>query len=76
MELRSEEFRSLPADKFDEAMYSLLETALVQNRPKFVDLILEQEINLRKFLSSKRLCRLYNSDKVSDCNTRALKILV
>jgi hypothetical protein len=74
MEMRSENFHS--ADDFDVNMYSLLETALVENRPKFVDLILEQEINLRNFLSSERLYRLYNSDNVSHCNTRTLKIFV
>lgn len=43
---------------------NLMEIALLQNKPKFVELLLENGLNLKSFLSAKRLLFLYNSQKV------------
>jgi hypothetical protein len=42
----------------------LMEMALIQNKPKFVELLLENGLNLKSFLTVRRLCFLYNSHKV------------
>lgn len=44
---------------------SLMEMALLQNKPKFVELLLENGLNVKSFLSVKRLLFLYNSQKVA-----------
>jgi hypothetical protein len=41
-----------------------MEMALIQNKPKFVELLLENGLNLKSFLTIKRLYFLYNSHKV------------
>ena len=46
-------------------MNKVLEMALVYDRPGFVELILENKINLDNFLTSKRLFYLYNCINVS-----------
>lgn len=43
---------------------SLMEMALLQNKPKFVELLLENGLNLKSFLTVKRLLFLYNSQKM------------
>lgn len=47
-----------------EEMYFLMETALIENKPKFVEYILENGLNLRSFVTINRLKYLYNSSKV------------
>jgi hypothetical protein len=42
----------------------LMELALLDNKPKFVELLLENGVNLKDFLTVKRLLFLYNSNKV------------
>lgn len=44
---------------------TLMEMALLQNKPKFVELLLENGANLRSFLTIKRLLFLYNSQQVN-----------
>ncbi len=44
---------------------NLLELALVLNKPDFVELILESNLNIFQFLTYKRLYFLYNSELVS-----------
>jgi hypothetical protein len=43
----------------------LLENALRDNRPDFIDLILEQGIDLQEFLSTKTLESLYKYENVN-----------
>ena len=43
----------------------LMEMALIQNKPKFVELLLENGLNLKCFLTVRRLSFLFNSQKVS-----------
>jgi hypothetical protein len=43
---------------------NLMELALIQNKPRFVELILENGLNLKSFLTTRRLIYLYNSVKV------------
>ena len=43
---------------------SLLEMALVLNKPDFVELLLENNVNIFEFLTNKRLYYLYNYDAV------------
>lgn len=50
--------------KFIELAY-LLELALVENKPKFVEYILENGLNLKSFVTINRLKFLYNSQKVN-----------
>ena len=38
-----------------------MELALLQNKPEFVELLLENGVNLNSFLKSRRLYYLYNS---------------
>jgi hypothetical protein len=46
-------------------LYDLMEMALLQNKPKFVQLFLENDyFNLKSFLSIRRLLFLYNSEMV------------
>lgn len=42
----------------------LMEMALLQNKPKFVELLLENGLNLKSFLTVRRLLFLYNCQKV------------
>ena len=55
-----EEFKS-------HELNSLMELALLENKPNFVELLLENGLNLKEFLTMKRLLFLYNSHKV--CKT-------
>jgi hypothetical protein len=50
-----------------EELNILMEMALVQNKPEFVELLLENGLNLKSFLTIRRLCFLYNSNKVVCC---------
>lgn len=43
----------------------LMEIALIQNKHEFVELMLENGLNLKTFLTVKRLVVLFNSQKVS-----------
>lgn len=52
-----EEFKS-------HQLANLMEMALLQNKPRFVELLLENGLNLKSFLTIRRLCFLYNSFKV------------
>ena len=45
---------------------NLLELALILNKPDFVELLLENNINIVEFLTCRRLYYLYNYDVVSD----------
>lgn len=47
---------------------NLMEIALVENKPKFVKLLLENGLNLKTFLTYRRLIFLYNSQKVNILN--------
>lgn len=52
-------------EDFDpEELSILMEMALIQNKPNFVKLLLDNGLDLKSFLTSKRLLFLYNSDKV------------
>lgn len=42
----------------------LMEMALIQNKPNFVELLLDNGLDLKSFLTVKRLIFLYNSQKV------------
>ena len=42
----------------------LMEMALVQNKPNFVELLLDNGLDIKSFLTVKRLIYLYNSQKV------------
>ncbi len=53
----------------------LLENALIENRPDFVHLILEQEISLQKFLTRERLQTLYNKKKVFEPHPNELNTI-
>jgi len=46
-------------------MQYLLELALIENRPEFVELFFENQVNVRDFLTMRRFYFLYNSNKVS-----------
>ena len=46
-------------------LVELMDTALVYNRPRFVELILEKGLNLKQYLPMERLLSLYNSGKVT-----------
>ncbi len=50
--------------KTTDDLHILLESALLENKPEFIDLILEQGISLEDFLSSRILQNLYNYDNV------------
>ena len=50
----------------DTELEDLLELALLENRFQFVNLLLEQEINLKKFLTVERLKNLYNDEAVKN----------
>ena len=52
-----------------EQLLNLMEMALIENKPEFVELLLENGVNLKTFLKTRRLYYLYNSHNV-------LKILV
>jgi hypothetical protein len=41
-----------------------MEMALIQNKPEFVELLLENGLNLKSFLTVRRLYFLYNSTKI------------
>ncbi len=60
---RSEIFNGDEEFKTSE-LNNLMEFALLENRPKFVELLLENGVNLKSFLTIKRLLFLYNSHKV------------
>ncbi len=45
-------------------LFSLMELAIVENKPDFVELLIENNIDLTAFLTERRLLFLYNSNKV------------
>jgi hypothetical protein len=45
-------------------LYHLMEIALIENKPEFIELLLENGLNLNSFLTFRRLIYLYNSAKV------------
>ena len=59
-ELFSGEYRPSQAE-----LSKLLEIALIENKPEFVKLLLENGTNLKTFLTYGRLYYLYNSSKVN-----------
>ncbi len=48
-----------------DQMLKLLEIALVDNKPDFVKLLIENGANMDSFLTTKRLYYLFNSEKVN-----------
>ena len=54
---------------------SELAMALVLNRPKFVQLLLENGLNSKTYLDLRRLLFLYNSGEVSYFLTKMLKLV-
>ena len=48
---------------------NLMEMALIQNKSQFVELLLENGLNLKSFLTSRRLYFLYNCHKVRSATT-------
>ena len=44
-----------------EQLANLMEMALIQNKPEFVELLLENGVDLKSFLKKRRLYYLYNS---------------
>jgi len=55
----------------DSQRTHLLEMALVNDKPEFVELMLETGINLKTFLSKRRLYYLYNSQIVRDSERKS-----
>ena len=49
-----------------EQLFSLMELAILENKPEFVDLLIDYNFDLKGFLTERRLLFLYNSNKV--CN--------
>ena len=43
---------------------NLMEIALIKNKPNFVQLLLENGVNIKSFLTYRRMIFLYNSLKV------------
>ena len=43
---------------------ALMEIALLENKPKFVEMLLENGLNLKEFLTSKRLISFYEKHDV------------
>ena len=43
---------------------NLMEIALIENKPQFVELLLENGLNIKSFLTYRRMSFLYNSHKV------------
>ena len=43
-----------------------MELAILENKPEFVDLLIDYNFDLKGFLTERRLLFLYNSNKV--CN--------
>jgi len=48
-----------------------MEIALLKNKPKFVKLLLENGLNIKKFLTVRRLIFLYNSLKLRQSSKKA-----
>ena len=52
-------------EKFEpNQLENLMELALLENKPNFVELLLENGVNINSFLTKRRLMFLYNSLKV------------
>jgi hypothetical protein len=45
-------------------LQSLMELAIIENKSDFVDILLENRVNLSTFLTNRRLLYMYNADKV------------
>ena len=45
---------------------NLMEIALIKDTPNFVKLLLENGVNIKSFLTQKRIMFLYNSHKIRD----------
>ena len=52
---------NLDNDLDQEMMNSLLELSLIENRPDFVEMLLEKQINVKSFLTERRSYFMYNS---------------
>jgi hypothetical protein len=52
-------------------LHNLMEMALIQNKSEFVELLLENGLNLKSFLITRRLCFLYNCQKIEKDIKRA-----
>jgi hypothetical protein len=48
----------------ENQLFDLLEIAIIENKPDFVELFIENNIDLVEFLKRKRLLFLYNFNKV------------
>jgi len=58
----------------DELNY-LLEVALIENKPQFVNLILENDFDLRTFLTKDILMKLYRNQLVKIKCLKLLKLI-
>ena len=64
--MKKEREKTNEADKLKEnELYDLLELALLENKYQFVNLLLECEIDLQKFLTVQRLKDMYNYEAVN-----------
>ena len=48
-----------------EELFSLLELALIENRPDFIELFIENNVDMNAFLTEKQLLFLYNCNQVT-----------
>jgi transient receptor potential cation channel subfamily M protein 3 len=48
----------------DKELETLMEIALLENKPKFVEMLLENGLSLKDFLTSSRLISFYNLHEV------------
>jgi hypothetical protein len=67
--IAKEEMKKERLEKLTEnELHNLLELALLENKYQFVNLLLENEIDLEKFLDIERLKKLYNYEAVLKLN--------
>ncbi len=52
----------------ERELETLMEIALLENKPKFVEILLENGLNLNRFLSDRRLNAFYNIHEVFQIN--------
>ena len=58
----------------EDDRYDLLELALVENKPDFVNLLLDNEVDLLNFLTLNRLNDLYNNEYVCKYKGRGIEL--
>jgi hypothetical protein len=52
-------------EKFEpNQLDNLMELALIENKPNFVELLLENGLNIKSFLTERRIMFLFNTEKV------------